>query len=502
MRRKLASFRSAALVNVKSIRGRLTLWYVLLLAVTLSAYSAILAVSLARGLDTGLDRILSDEARQTIGVLNTVPTDPEIKEEFRRINVGTTIGLFDVTGQHLLVGRTLPPPHNVIEPLDDTADSRLQTLALDDGSSWRVLVQAVKQPDQPPRLLLVARSAGYVEVALSQLRMLIAVTAPAVLLLAIGGGVLLASRALQPIEQMTRTAETISAEDMSRRLALTRTEDEIGALATTFNRMLDRLDRSFEQQRRFTADASHELRTPLAMLVSRAGIALERRRSAETYEHVLGEIRDEGMRMGRVVNNLLMLARADAGDVLGVTERLDAGELVSSVVEAMKPLADERGIALQDDARTGVMLFGDQTRLMQLLINLIDNALAHTPSGGSVRVVVRCDQGAAIFEVQDTGTGIKPEHLPHVFERFYRGDRDGRAPRGGAGLGLSLCLSIARAHGGDIQIVSQPGRGTRATVRLPLAPSQNSASVLARSDLSPTGSAPPALVTATTERRS
>jgi heavy metal sensor kinase len=306
------------------------------------------------------------------------------------------------------------------------------------------------------------------DAALNQLLMLIALTAPIVLLMAVAGGVFLAARALDPLDHMTRTAEMICAEDMSRRLAVRRTQDEVGRLAATFDRMLERLDRSFERQRQFTADASHELRTPLAMLVSRAGLALERRRAPEEYEQILEQIRDEGMRMGRIVNDLLMLARADAGNVVAVSERLDAGELVGSVVEAMLPLASQRGSALRQDIEQGLMLVGDQTRLMQLLINLIENALAHTPRGGDVLVAVFRDSNSAVLEIVDNGTGIPPEHLPHVFERFYRGDRDGRSPRQGAGLGLALCLSIARAHGGDIHVASQLGKGTRVTVRLPL----------------------------------
>jgi signal transduction histidine kinase len=234
--------------------------------------------------------------------------------------------------------------------------------------------------------------------------------------------------------------------------------------------MLDRLDRAFEHQRRFTADASHELRTPLAMLVSRAGLALQRRRTLAEYQDILCEIRDEGLHMGRIVNDLLMLARADAGDTLGVSERLDAGELVSSVADTMAPLAADRGIELKASAAESISLIGDQTRLTQLLVNLIENSLTHTPPGGEVLVTADTDNGSAVLQVADTGTGIPPEHLPHVFERFFRGDRDRRRDRAGAGLGLSLCLSIARAHGGDIRIDSVMGTGTRATVRLPLAP--------------------------------
>jgi signal transduction histidine kinase len=236
--------------------------------------------------------------------------------------------------------------------------------------------------------------------------------------------------------------------------------------------MLDRLDQAFERQRRFTADASHELRTPLAMLVSRAGLTLERRRTLHEYEDVLRTIRDDGLRMGRIVSDLLMLARADEGDALAVTERLDAGELVVSVADAMGPGATNRGIKLDVATERGIVLLGDQTRLTQLLVNLLDNALAHTPSGGTVGVSATCENGLAVLRVTDTGTGIAPEHLPHVFQRFFRGDRDRSREDGGAGLGLALSQSIVHAHAGRIGLESELGCGTRVTVRLPLASSQ------------------------------
>jgi heavy metal sensor kinase len=321
-------------------------------------------------------------------------------------------------------------------------------------------------------VLLVARSADFVQVASSELLLLIAVTAPLILLLAVAGGVFLAGRALNPIDHITRTAAAISAEDLSRRLALPRTDDEVGRLAATLDHMLDRLDHAFEHQRRFTADASHELRTPLAMLVSRAGLALERNRTHAEYEDVLRAVRDEGLRMGRIVNDLLLLARADAGESLLVTERLDTAELVDSVVDAMGVLAEDRGISLTTHTGTHdrVDVLGDQTRLTQLLVNLVDNAIAHTPAGGSIVVSAAADSGSAVMEVVDSGTGIAPEHLPHVFERFFRADRDRPRPHAGTGLGLSLCASIAHSHRGDIHIASQPGQGTRVVVNLPLAP--------------------------------
>jgi len=333
-----------------------------------------------------------------------------------------------------------------------------------------------EQANQPTRLLIVARSQGFAQVAINQLLVIIGVTAPLTLLLAMAGGAFLTSRALEPIAHITRTAKAIGAEDLSRRLGLHRANDEVGRMAVTFDHMLERLDGAFERQRRFTADASHELRTPLAMLVSRAGMALERPRTPAQYQDALRAIRDDGLRMARMVNDLLMLARADAGDTPAVTERLDAGELVRSVADAMTPLAAERGVALTADAEDDVVLDGDQTRLTQLLVNLVDNAFAHTNEGGSVRLCAGRQNGFGVLRVSDTGTGIPPEDLPHVFQRFFRVERGRGRDRGGAGLGLSLCKSIALAHGGDISLESVLGKGTSVTVSLPIADERRASS--------------------------
>lgn len=452
--------------HLGSLRARLTLWYVGVLAVTLVGCGALIMISLARGLDAGLDRLLSDEVRQATSVLNSVADERELREEFRRLNVGTVVGLYDADGARLIAGRPLPPPLTRPDPI--VGQTRVDAPMLPDGTRWRVLTLTGVQANQPDRVLVVARSEGFVQAATNQLLMVIAVTAPLAVLLAIVGGAFLADRALKPIEHIRRTAEAIGAEDLSRRLGLSSQTDEVGQLATTLDGMLDRLDEAFERQRRFTADASHELRTPLAMLVSRAGLALERRRTIVEYEAALRAIRDDGLHMGRMVNDLLMLARADAGDTLAIREYLDAGELVRSVSDAMAPLAVERGITLDVEQRDDVSIVGDQTRLTQLLLNLVDNSLAHTQTGGRVCLTVTRRDGVALIQVRDNGSGIAPEHVPHVFQRFFRADRD-RVNRGGAGLGLALSMSIAQAHGGDIRLESKPGEGTNVSVVLPLA---------------------------------
>jgi heavy metal sensor kinase len=245
------------------------------------------------------------------------------------------------------------------------------------------------------------------------------------------------------------------------------TPDEVGRLAATFNRMLDRLERSFARQRQFTADASHELRTPLAMLTSEAELALSRERTADEYRQALSSVRSDADRMTRLVNELLLLARAEAGQEQLELEPLALDELAADVVEAMQPLAETRGVRLERGCLEAVRVRGDQSRLTQLLVNLVDNGLKYTPAGGRVTVSVGPEDGQAVLRVADNGPGIAAEHLPHLFERFYRVDKARSRAAGGTGLGLAISRWIVEAHGGQVSVASQTGAGTTFTVQLP-----------------------------------
>jgi signal transduction histidine kinase len=232
--------------------------------------------------------------------------------------------------------------------------------------------------------------------------------------------------------------------------------------------MLDRLENAFQRQRQFTADASHELRAPLTLLLGQVDVALQRPRSDEEYSQALRGLREDILRLRRLVDVLLALARADARQDVLAPEPLDLGELVQEIVEAMGPLAEERGIQLVAQPGPGIIIHGDQARLMQLLLNLVENALNHTPQGGRVVVAAhRADNpSTACISVRDTGCGIAPQHLPHVFERFYRADS--ARTSGGAGLGLAICSWIAAAHGGRIVVQSEVNVGSTFTVWLPI----------------------------------
>ncbi len=281
------------------------------------------------------------------------------------------------------------------------------------------------------------------------------------------GGWLLVGRALRPIDHIVTEAETLTAERLGPVL-LSRhahSDDEIGHLVTALNGMLARLSAAFTGQRQFTADASHELRTPLTILRGEFELALSRERAAPEYRRTLESGLEEVLRMARIVESLGFLARGDAGPACPRVS-ISLAALASEVTAAMQRRAQEAGLRLVFEADGEAALRGDGDALRRMVRNLIENALAYTPPGGEVRVSITDAGGKCRLCVADTGVGISPEDLPHVFDRFFRGDKS-RANTGGSGLGLSIVQSIVRAHGGQVEAESEPGRGSRFIVTLP-----------------------------------
>ncbi len=287
---------------------------------------------------------------------------------------------------------------------------------------------------------------------------------------ALGGGYWLARKALSPVDRMAATAAEITATQLDRRLPETEANDELGYLAQTFNAMIARLQRSFDEVRRFTADAAHELRTPLAAMRTEAEVALRSPRAAERDARVFESLLEEIERLTRLVSHLLFLCREETGVAPNVfcTVRLDS--LVRDVSEHMEVAAREKGLALVVDLEHACEVQGEPDRLRQLVFNLLDNAIKYTPSGGTV--AVGCEPSTSTGQVRvvvsDTGIGISNDHLPHVFERFYRVDSSRSSEIEGNGLGLAICLSIAESHAGTLSIESTFGKRTRVTLALPM----------------------------------
>jgi len=291
-----------------------------------------------------------------------------------------------------------------------------------------------------------------------------------VLLLSFFGSYWLAARSFAPVKKMTSIARHIEAGDLHERVPVPHTQDELQTLALTFNDMIERLEKAFARQRRFVADASHELRTPVAAIRSMTDVALAQRGPVplDEYLTVLRDVNTEAERLGHLINDLLALARTDESKMLLEQEPVRLDLLVSDVAATTEPLATEKGITLEVQAKQPATILGDEVRLIQVIMNLIDNAITYTNSGGKVLLQVEIKDNNAILRVSDTGIGIEKRHLEHIFERFYRVDPARTRAAGGTGLGLAIVDWIVRAHNGSISVESQVGQGTTFTVHLPL----------------------------------
>lgn len=296
-----------------------------------------------------------------------------------------------------------------------------------------------------------------------------------ILIISLIGGYWLASKAMRPVRMITRMANEINATDLRRRLHLKR-KDEFGELAATFDQMLARLEAAFKRQTQFTADASHELRTPLTIIDLEINRALTQMQTPEEYRQVLAHIQTENEQMATIVNGLLLLARADTGQITLHQETVDLSDIALACVERLLPLARQSEITLSTGKLPELLISGDPHYLNRMLMNLVENAIKYTSGiGKRVHVELACEQDRwGIMRVQDDGPGIADEDLPSLFERFCRVDRarthkqkDQESP-GGSGLGLAIAQWIAQAHGGEIQVASKIGAGSTFEVRLPL----------------------------------
>ncbi len=389
--------------------------------------------------------------------------------------LGTLVRVLDAQGHVLYVtpafrSLRLPPESS---SLALAGHDWLVTVSAGDGRSVRVYSKVLADANGIYAVLQVGSELEPLETMLNSVVIELLIIAPFVILLGACGSYWLVTRALTPIVRLTETAHTIGAGDLHQRVPLPAADDEVRHLAVTFNEMIERLEQAFARQRRFVADASHELRTPVAAIRSMAEVTLVQGATPEEYTAILRAVAAGAERLGRLINDLLMLARADEGHLRLEREPVHLDLLVAEVAATLEPLANEAGVLLQVRPAAGpVIVEGDEARLMQVVMNLLDNALAYTEAGGRVTLTVEIcerEQGhCACLSVADSGVGIPPEHLPHIFERFYRVDPARSHTTGGNGLGLAIVDWIVRSHGGAISVSSEPGCGTTFQVRLPL----------------------------------
>ena len=455
-----------------SIRLRLTLWYVLLLSVILAAFTAsvylVLRHALYGNLDASIERqasVLLDETVQFEGgrpsLGNILSSDEDEIEHFVRVFDASKNVTFDNS----------PPMGGV--PVDSAAviralAGRSETRRFEvDDDTMRARTFPVRRDGKIVGVLEVGQTEDDVTDTLGTLLFIMSIAYPVTVAVAVLGGVFLAGRALSPIDKITRLARRISADHLDERLALRLPDDEVGRLANTFDEMIGRLEDAFRRQRQFTADASHELRTPLTIMKGQVDVALQQDREPEDYQRVLQAVNDEVDRLIRLAGSLLTLTRADAGEIPLTFENVAVADVVAGAVEHSRSTALEKGIDLRLVPGDSVTVWADEDLLLQLLLNLLDNAVKYTSDGGRVDVGWETSADQVSLWVRDTGVGIPEEHIPLIFDRFYRVDKARGRSDGGVGLGLAISRWVAEAHGGSLRVESVPDKGSTFNVVLP-----------------------------------
>jgi two-component system OmpR family sensor kinase len=493
-----------------SVRARLTLWYTGVLALVLISFALAGYFFLSYTLNRRTDDALAEEANAFAATLANDETDSQqgeanaarggdprsnpdeaVREAVSEKRFRDYQLVVYADGGREVAASAKPPkgdrpgwarapaPSQLTEVANAVArsfESRLYFANLSDGDNqFRVVARRVQARGSAYTLIML-RSLREQEDLLEGARYALFIAVPLSLLLASVGGYFLARKSLAPVVRMSSSAARIGAANLHERLPIANARDELGGLAQVINALLARLDASFEQQRRFMADASHELRTPIAIMRSEAEVALsEPDTSTRELRESIAIFRDETKRLTGIVEDLFMLARADAGQYKLTPKEFYLDELAGEVVRAVRTLAAERDLTLQLDAAEEMLFRGDENLIRRLLLNLVDNAIKYTPRGGSVTVSCRPEADRYLIKVGDTGPGIPVEARPHIFERFYRADSarsrvedDGAGLTSGAGLGLSIARWIAEAHDGTLELLHSSEAGSVFQLILPV----------------------------------
>jgi heavy metal sensor kinase len=447
----------------RTLRFRFALWTSLLVLVILAIFSVYVYLSLARNISTAVDNSLSLNASQVSAGLNVDNGQLVLPENLAE---GTENG--DAPGPGFSV-RILSPQGQALQEIGPyqglpfLAGQSFTTYKIPKtDTTVRIYTLPVYENSNLIAVIQVAQSLQDVQRTLHRLLVALLISVPALVILSGLGGYLLVTRALEPIDRITSTARQISAKDLSQRLNLPSTDDEVGRLAQTLDGMLERLEDSFRRERQFTNDASHELRTPLAAMQAILSVIREKQRKPEEYQQALDDLAEETDRLRTLIENLLRLARSDK-QAPELFEAVDLSTLIDDVCDSMRPLAEAKQLSLTNHSSSDMIIWGNSDDLIRLFVNLIDNAIKYTTSGNIDLQVSSIGEKAVRVVVADTGIGISGENLPHIFDRFFRADKSRFS--GGAGLGLAIAKEIVAAHHGTIDASSAIGQGTSITIQ-------------------------------------
>jgi heavy metal sensor kinase len=453
-----------------TIRARLTVWYAGVLTAVLMVYAVTTFIAVRHEFLEQLDDRLHDDFEAAEGRLTRTP-DGRIVWTADAHQDGHDVEakvyeVWSVSGEqiHRSGAPTALPP----VALGATATSyAYDTIVAATGESWRTITAPVGVGGYNV-VLRVSRLEERVREELAEVETVLALGLPLVVALAGFGGYVLARRALAPIDHLASEARRITAERLHERLTVPNQRDEIGRLAAVFNETFGRLESSFDQLRRFTADSSHELRTPLAVVRGIGEVAVAENRTPAEYKEAIGSMLEEVDRMSKLVETLLRLSHGDAGAIQLSRESHDLGQLAREVASSLGVLAEERNQALSVDAEEGIVVAVDRLVFREALTNVLDNALKYSPVGGTIAIRVARNRERAVIGVADQGPGVPVEHRERIFDRFFRVDDSRTRESGGAGLGLAIAKWAVDIHGGEITVHEREGGGAEFSILLPL----------------------------------
>ena len=485
-------------MHFRSIRFKLTLWYVLILGILLFSFSSFLYLTLSKSLYRDVDnklsslaKLIASESASPLSKFGFGNIDQALENSMNLKPIGKFIQVFDESGKiggksDNLKNLQLPISLNALK----NASKGLVTFETNrsfENTPLRIITFPVIENNHVTKIVQIASSLEEVEEALNTLFIILVITVPLALMVASLGGQFLAHKALKPVDHITQTARMITSQNLNQRIIPPKVQDEISRLIETFNEMISRLDQSFRQIKQFSSDASHELKTPLTILKGEVEVMLRKERTPQEYQQTLKSNLEEINRMSQIVEDLLILSKTDTGEIRLNKEDISLTGILNEVVAQMDMLAKSKNLYLSTSNHyQDIHIFGDALRIRELFINLIENGIKYTEGGGSIHIGLEKESELSVGNqsdwmkrekgkfakiiVSDTGIGIAKEDREKIFDRFFRVDKARSREQGGSGLGLSICKWIVEAHQGEIKVESELGKGSSFIVILPLSP--------------------------------